>query len=74
MGVVVFDSDVLIGFLTRQDPHHEAAVQWMRDSRGDKRWLCALNYTEILVGPLRRGRHGDVEEMLGFFGMACPHK
>ena len=32
MGVVVFDSDVLIGFLNRDDAHHQDAVAWMRDA------------------------------------------
>lgn len=57
MGVVVFDSDVLIGFLNRDDPHHQAAVQRVRESLapGLRRLLCAVNYAEIMVGPVRAG-------------------
>ena len=32
MGVVVFHSDVLIGFLNRDDAHHKAAVGEVRGS------------------------------------------
>lgn len=58
MGVVVFDSDVLIGFLNRDDAHHEAAVDRVRASMapGGRRMLCAVNYVEIMVGPIKAGR------------------
>jgi predicted nucleic acid-binding protein len=66
MAVVVFDSDVLIGFLNRQDAHHTAAVAAVRDAvkPGNRRLLCAVNYAEILIGPLRAGAQGTVEQML----------
>ena len=66
MAVVVFDSDVLIGFLNRQDAHHTAAVAMVRDAvkPGNRRLLCAVNYAEILIGPLRTGAQATVERML----------
>jgi predicted nucleic acid-binding protein len=66
MGVVVFDSDVLIGFLNRTDAHHEAAVEVMRKALepGTQRWLCAVNLSEILIGPIRAGAQEQVEAML----------
>jgi len=66
MAVVVFDSDVLIGFLNRQDAHHTAAVAAVRDAvkPGNRRLLCAVNYAEILIGPLRTGAQATVEQML----------
>jgi predicted nucleic acid-binding protein len=66
MAVVVFDSDVLIGFLNRQDAHHTAAVAVVRDAvkPGNRRLLCAVNYAEILIGPLRTGAQATVEQML----------
>jgi predicted nucleic acid-binding protein len=66
MAVVVFDSDVLIGFLNRQDAHHTAAVAVVRDAvkPGNRRLLCAVNYAEILIGPLRTGAQATVERML----------
>jgi predicted nucleic acid-binding protein len=66
MAVVVFDSDVLIGFLNRQDAHHTAAVAVVRDAvkPGNRRLLCAVSYAEILVGPLRTGAQATVEQML----------
>ncbi len=66
MGVVVFDSDVLIGFLNRDDAHHRQAVNWMRDAAapGTQRWLCAVNLAEILIGPIRAGVEDRVTQML----------
>jgi predicted nucleic acid-binding protein len=71
VGVVVFDSDVLIGFLNADDAHHEAAVQRMRDAMapGARRLLCSVNYAEILIGPLRAGRHEVVDQMLARFSI-----
>jgi predicted nucleic acid-binding protein len=69
MGVVVFDSDVLIGFLNADDANHEAAVRWMRTAMAPstRRMLSAVNYSEILIGPIRSGTHGLVDEMLARF-------
>ena len=71
MGVVVFDSDVLIGFLSAHDTHHEKAVACVRDSLtpGTQRLLCAVNYSEILIGPLRAGVQEKVEQMLVHLGI-----
>lgn len=69
MGVVVFDSDVLIGFLNVDDAHHKKAVEQVRASLvpGTRRLLCAVNYAEILIGPLRAGRQERVKQMLMHF-------
>ena len=71
MGVVVFDSDVLIGFLNRDDAHHRDAVDWMRDAMaaGTRRMLCAVNYAEVLIGPLRIGAQERVKQMLVQFAI-----
>jgi predicted nucleic acid-binding protein len=71
VAVVVFDSDVLIGFLSRHDAHHSDAVSTMRDSLtpGTKRLLCAVNYAEILIGPLRAGVQEHVKRMLVQFAI-----
>jgi predicted nucleic acid-binding protein len=57
VAVVVFDSDVLIAFLNRDDAQHGTAVDRVRASMtpGSRRMLCAVNYAEIMVGPLRAG-------------------
>jgi len=57
VAVVVFDADVLIGFLARDDVHHREAVERLRSSleAGTRRFLSAVNYAELLVGPLRAG-------------------
>jgi predicted nucleic acid-binding protein len=71
MGVVVFDSDVLIGFLNARDAHHEDAIAWMEAAikPGTQRMLCAVNYSEILIGPIRAGEHALVDRMLGSFNI-----
>jgi predicted nucleic acid-binding protein len=71
VGVVVFDSDVLIGFLNAGDAHHHDARAWMQKAiaPGTRRLLSAVNYSEILIGPLRAGRQDVVEAMLVRFGI-----
>jgi predicted nucleic acid-binding protein len=66
VGVVTFDSDVLIGFLNRDDAHHREAVDIVRAAAapGVRRLLCAVNYAEILIGPTRVGRQAVVDDML----------
>lgn len=55
MGVVVFDADVLIAYLKRDDANHTAATERIRAAMapGNQRAVCAVNYSEVLVGPLR---------------------
>lgn len=55
MAVAVFDADVLIGYLGRDDRHHDQAVERLRLAlrTGTRRLLCAVNYTEVLIGPLQ---------------------
>lgn len=66
MALVVFDSDVLIGFLNRDDAHHADAVARVRRALtpGTRRMLCAVNFAEILVGPVRAGVEERVKQML----------
>lgn len=53
MAVTVFDTDVLIGFLTRGDAHHSEARELVRAAfaPGRRRLLCSVNYAELAVGP-----------------------
>jgi predicted nucleic acid-binding protein len=71
VGVVVFDSDVLIGFMSAGDAHHPDAVACVRASLApaNRRLLCAVNYSEILIGPLRAGAHERVDRMLAQFAI-----
>jgi predicted nucleic acid-binding protein len=71
MAVVVFDSDVLIGFLNRDDAHHADAVAHVRAALapGIRRLLCAVNYAEILIGPIRVGAQERVKQMLVQFNV-----
>ena len=73
MAVVVFDSDVLIGFLNVDDAHHADAVGLVRESLtpGTRRMLSAVNYSEVLIGPIKAGKDArdHVEAMLGSFSI-----
>lgn len=56
MAVAVFDADILIAYLDRDDANHAKAVQRMRQALapGTRRLVSAVNYSEVLMGPLRR--------------------
>jgi predicted nucleic acid-binding protein len=73
VAVVVFDSDVLMGFLNASDAHHSDAVAAMRDALapGTRRLISAVNYSEILIGPIRagKGQRDHVDDMLGHFSI-----
>jgi predicted nucleic acid-binding protein len=51
--------------------HHHDAVDWMREalSPGTSRRLCAVNLSEILIGPLRQGTSERVTQMLARLGI-----
>lgn len=55
MAVAVFDADVLIAYLGSEDANHAQAVEKMRLALepGTRRFVSAINYTEVLIGPLR---------------------
>jgi predicted nucleic acid-binding protein len=57
MAVVVFDSDVLIGFLNPSDALHADAVAIVRNALapGTRRLISAVNHSEIVIGPIRAG-------------------
>lgn len=74
MAIVVFDSDVLIAYLGRDDAHHAEAVERVRHALepGTRRLVSAVNYAEILIGPLERaGAAGaeTVDAMFARFGI-----
>jgi len=73
LAVVVFDSDVLIGFLNASDAHHADAVALVRGSLvpGTRRMISAINYSEILIGPIKSGTAAreHVDGMLSRFSI-----
>jgi predicted nucleic acid-binding protein len=78
VAVVVFDADVLIAYLGRDDAHHPEAVERMRRALepDTRRLLSAVNYTEVLIGPLQKeGTAGaeTVDAMLVRFGIEMIH-
>ncbi len=66
MGVAVFDSDVVIGYLNRNDAHHDEARQLVRRAAAPRtrRQICAVTLAEVLVGPLRAGRAQTIWDMV----------
>lgn len=78
MAVVVFDADVLIAYLGRDDANHVQAVESMRRALepGTRRFVSAVNYTEVLIGPLQHaGPAGadTVDAMFVRFGIETIH-
>jgi predicted nucleic acid-binding protein len=74
VAVAVFDADVLIAYLGRGDANHTQAIERMRRALdpGTRRLVSAVNYTEVLIGPLRHaGRAGaeTVDAMLVRFAI-----
>jgi predicted nucleic acid-binding protein len=66
MALTVVDAGVLIGFLDRNDLHHQAATDALAVTvdRGDRIVVPSSALAEVLVGPSRQGRHG-VAAVLG---------
>jgi predicted nucleic acid-binding protein len=63
VAVAVFDADVLIAYLGHRDAHHTEAVERMRRALepGTRRLVSAVNYTEVLIGPLKAGGRAAAE-------------
>jgi predicted nucleic acid-binding protein len=68
VALVVFDADVLIAFLGREDASHGQAVERMRRALepGTQRLVSAVNYTEVLIGPFQKfgAKGADVVEAM----------
>lgn len=56
MALVVLDASVVIAFLDAVDAHHRAAVAALTSVSSEDLVLPASAYSEVLVGPARRGR------------------
>src|SRR5207245_2383573 len=74
VAVVVFHTDVLIAYLGRDDANHVEGVERMRHALepGTRRLVSAVNYSEVLIGPLQKaGTAGaeTVDAMLARFGI-----
>ncbi len=69
MAVVVFDADVLIAYLGGDDAHHSQAVDRVRRALepGIRRLVSAVNYTEILIGPLEASGAAGAETVDAMF-------
>lgn len=69
MAVVVFDADVLIAYLGREDAHHSEAVERVRRALepGTRRLVSAVNYTEVLIGPLEAAGPAGAETVDAMF-------
>jgi predicted nucleic acid-binding protein len=69
VAVAVFDADVLIAYLGSEDAHHGEAVERVRNALepGTRRLVSAVNYTEVLIGPLRAGGPAAAEKVHAMF-------
>jgi predicted nucleic acid-binding protein len=69
VAVVVFDADVLIAYLGRDDANHKEAVDRMRTALapGTRRLVSAVNYSEVLIGPLQRAGKKGAETVDAMF-------
>ena len=69
MAVVVFDADVLIAYLGRDDANHERAVERMRRALEPRtrRLISAVNYTEVLIGPIDKAGADGVDLVEAMF-------
>ncbi len=69
MGIVVFDTDVLIAYRNRDDAQHREAVDRMRRVLvpAIDRLVCAVNVTELLVGPLRKEGAAGAGRIMAMF-------
>jgi predicted nucleic acid-binding protein len=69
VAVAVFDADVLIAYLGSEDASHAQAVERMRGALepGTRRLVSAVNYTEVLIGPLRAGESAAAEKVNAMF-------
>jgi predicted nucleic acid-binding protein len=57
VGLIHLDAGVIIGFLDRNDVHHDAAREVLADAlhAGDRLAMASSAFAECLVGPARRG-------------------
>jgi predicted nucleic acid-binding protein len=69
VAVVIFDADVLIAYLGGDDAHHGEAVERVRRALepGTRRLVSAVNYTEILIGPLEAAGAAGAETVDAMF-------
>lgn len=69
MAVAVFDADVLIAYLGREDANHAEAIERMRHALepGTRRLVSAVNYSEVLIGPLQKAGAAGAETVDAMF-------
>jgi predicted nucleic acid-binding protein len=71
VGAIALDADVLIGFFNRDDAHHPAARRLLQAAErdGERLVTAASVYAEVIVGPLRAGRAGEIDAALAALGI-----
>ena len=62
--MIVLDASVLIAHLDGRDPHHQAAVELLRDHAMELFGASQISLAETLVAPARAGRLEDAQEAL----------
>jgi predicted nucleic acid-binding protein len=71
VGAIALDADVLIGFFNRDDAHHSSARRVLQTAEqdGDRLLTAASVYAEVIVGPLRAGRAGEIDVAMTALGI-----
>ena len=67
--MITLDASVVIALLNPHDPHHQAAVDYLRESATEDLVIHSLNLAEVLVGGARAGRGPEMVADLEAIGL-----
>lgn len=67
-GLVVLDESAIIALFDQTDPHHDWAMEMLRDTSSLDLATSALTYAESLVQPFRAGKQARYESAFNSLG------
>jgi predicted nucleic acid-binding protein len=67
-GLVVLDASAIIALFDQSDPHHDWAMEMLRDTSSLDLATSALTYAESLVQPFRAGKQARYESAFHSLG------
>jgi predicted nucleic acid-binding protein len=67
--VIVLDASALIALLDDHDVHHDWALQMFIDTVSEDLSISVLNFSEVLVHPVKAGRSKEFLESLHGLGL-----
>lgn len=68
-GLVVLDASAIIALFDQSDPHHDWAMEMLRDTSSLDLATAALTYAESLVQPSRAGKQARYESAFRSLGV-----